>query len=432
MIHPSGYRREPPVERTVFCKKNCTAAAILLISLLLFLFCACSAGENSGTFSDGDSGDAAASSSPSSEKRTPALSENNLPEDREISSSLFFIEDLPLDYAECFRISLYSDGSSLISICDGTRFLLQPEGTPEPEDLDPDITVLAGPVDRIYLAASACMDMFVKTGALDSISLSGTDADRWYISEARDAMKKGSILYAGKYSAPDFELILSSGCRLAIENTMILHSPEVREQLIRTGIPVLIDHSSYESSPLGRTEWVKLYGVLTGHEKEACEAFEVQKQACAEAVSDEKNNRSMAFFSINSSGGVTVRKSTDYVPSMIRLAGGVYLPEDLSDGSIRSTSTLQMEDFCRRARHADCLVYNSTIEGGLTSIEELLARAPAMKNFQAVKKGQVWCTAENLYQDSMETGIIISDLHRILTDPDTADSELRYFYRLKG
>ena len=140
----------------------------------------------------------------------------------------------------------------------------------------------------------------------------------------------------------------------------------------------------------------------------------------------------MAFFSINSSGGVTVRKSTDYVPSMIRLAGGCYLPDDLSDGSIRSTSTLQMEDFCQRARDADCLIYNSTIEGAITSTDELLDRAPAMKNFRAVKKGRVWCTAQDLYQDSMETGTIISDLHRILTDPDTADNELQYFYRLKA
>lgn len=430
MTYPSDYRPAPPVEKTVFCKKKYTAAAILLISLLLFLCCACSTGGDSGIVPDRDSGDTAASSS--SEKRTPALSENKLPEDREISPSLVFKEDLPLDYAECFRISLYSDGFYLISICDGSRFLLQPGDTPEPEDLDPDITVLSGPVDRIYLAASACMDMFVKTGALGSISLSGTDTDKWYISEARDAMKTGSILYAGKYNAPDYELILSSGCRLAVENTMILHTPEVREQLIRTGIPVLIDHSSYETSPLGRTEWVKLYGILTGHEKEALEAFEAQKQACAEAVSDEKNNRTMAFFSINSSGGVTVRKSTDYVPSMIRLAGGCYLPDDLSDGSIRSTSTLQMEDFCQRARDADCLIYNSTIEGAITSTDELLDRAPAMKNFRAVKKGRVWCTAQDLYQDSMETGTIISDLHRILTDPDAADNELQYFYRLKA
>ena len=50
----------------------------------------------------------------------------------------------------------------------------------------------------------------------------------------KQAMEEGKIAYAGKYSAPDYEQILAAGCRLAIENTMILHTPEVKEQGQRT------------------------------------------------------------------------------------------------------------------------------------------------------------------------------------------------------
>lgn len=35
------------------------------------------------------------------------------------------------------------------------------------------------------------------------------------------------MIYAGKYSKPDYELLVSEGCDLAIENRMITHSPEV-------------------------------------------------------------------------------------------------------------------------------------------------------------------------------------------------------------
>ena len=31
------------------------------------------------------------------------------------------------------------------------------------------------------------------------------------------------MIYAGKYNAPDYELILDEGCGLAIESTMIHH-----------------------------------------------------------------------------------------------------------------------------------------------------------------------------------------------------------------
>ena len=57
---------------------------------------------------------------------------------------------------------------------------------------------------------------------------------------------------------------VEQNCGLAIENTMISHTPEVKEQLEKFGIHVLVDYSSYEPEPLGRTEWVKLYGLLTG------------------------------------------------------------------------------------------------------------------------------------------------------------------------
>lgn len=87
-------------------------------------------------------------------------------------------------------------------------------------------------------------------------------------------MQSGDILYAGKYSAPDYELILDENCDIAIESTMIYHSPEIKEQLESFGIPVLIERSSYEAHPLGRLEWIKLYGLLLGKEDEAESFFQ--------------------------------------------------------------------------------------------------------------------------------------------------------------
>lgn len=38
-------------------------------------------------------------------------------------------------------------------------------------------------------------------------------------------MKNGDIEYAGKYSAPDYEAIFDADCDLAVESTMIYHTP---------------------------------------------------------------------------------------------------------------------------------------------------------------------------------------------------------------
>ena len=107
-------------------------------------------------------------------------------------------------------------------------------------------------------------------------------------------MENGSILYAGKYSEPDYERIVSEGCGLAIENTMILHSPEVKEKLESFGIPVLVDHSSYEAHPLGRTEWIRLYGVLTGKEKRRKRHLQSRKRLCSELQKKVRMRRTQA------------------------------------------------------------------------------------------------------------------------------------------
>ena len=288
------------------------------------------------------------------------VAEASLPQPGEaISASLAWKSRMELAYATQFAVDTYEDADGMqyeaVSVADGSRFLLIPEGGKVPEDLPDSIQVLKRPVKQIYLVATATMDMFRMLGALPDIRFSGTDASGWYIPEAKEAMENGSILYAGKYSEPDYERIVSEGCGLAIENTMILHSPEVKEKLESFGIPVLVDHSSYEAHPLGRTEWIRLYGVLTGKEKEAEAAFAKQEaalQRVTEEGSDAENaggsvkteqtaqaeKPSAAFFYITNQGSVNVRRSSDYIPKMIELAdayialpGGPGTLDELSD-----------------------------------------------------------------------------------------------------
>ena len=217
--------------------------------------------------------------------------QSGIPVQQEISSMLEYEDRMELDYAKEFAIDEYKDGYRLISISDGSRFLVVPEGKEAPDDLEADIMVLNQPVDHIYLAATAVMDMITSIDALDAIRLSGTKSSGWYIEEAKEAMEEGSILYAGKYSAPDYERIVSEGCRLAIENTMINHAPEVREKLEKFGIPVFLDYSSYETHPLGRVEWVKLYGVLLGKEEQAERVFDGEETAFEDAICGEPTGK---------------------------------------------------------------------------------------------------------------------------------------------
>ena len=279
------------------------------------------------------------------------------------------------------------------------------------------ITVLQAPLDNLYVAATSSMALFDAAGAISQVKLTGTDAKGWYIDAPRQALENGSMVYAGKYSAPDYELLTVSGCDLAVESMMILHTPEVKEKLEELGIPVFIDTSSSETHPMGRTEWVRLYGILTGHEKEADEFFEKQIEIFAESDSYTDTGKTTAFFSITSNGNVIVRAADDYIPKMISLAGGHYIFTDLTKGTGNSASVrLSMEDFYNTAKDADYLIYNATIEKPVGSIRELCSKFALLSEFKAVQEGHVWQVRSSLYQSPDIAARMITDLRRMLTE----------------
>lgn len=337
---------------------------------------------------------------------------------------------LPLEYAQNFSVDYYEGGYTLLTThMDGERFLVVPEGKKAPEGLEEEISVIRRPVENLYLVSSSVMDIFAELDGLGSISFSGQEEDGWYIEEARNAMAAGDIVYAGKYNRPDYELLVSGNCSLAIENMMISHSPEVAEKLESFGIPVIVEGSSYESHPLGRVEWVKFFGALLGKEEEAEEIFTRQTDILERVSSEKQSGKTVAFFYITSNGLVQVRCSTDYVPKMIELSGGTYVFENLGDPETRrSTMNMQMEEFYKGAKDADYIIYNSSIDGGVSNVDELLEKCPLLADFKAVQEGNVWCTEQNLFQSTMGLGDMILDIHAVLTEE--SPENLTFLHRL--
>lgn len=330
-------------------------------------------------------------------------------------------------YATEFNVDYYEGGYALIEVIDSASYLVVPEGMPVPEGLDRSIRVLQQPLDRIYLQATSGMALIDRLDALDSIRLVGTRQNGWYVDNAVQAMEDGKILFSGSYSEPDYELMINEGCDLAIESTMILHTPKVQEMIELLGIPVFIEHASYENHPLGRTEWIKVYGVLLDKEEEAEAFFNSQASVIDEFAGIENTGKTVAFFYIASDGSVNVRASSDYVPAMIEIAGGNYIFEDISEpGSKRSAVGLTMEEFYNAAVNADYLVYNATIDDPIYAIDELIAKDSLFADFKAVQNGNVWCTGKYLFQATDIMGSLIVDFNHMLTGQD----DMTFLYKL--
>lgn len=331
------------------------------------------------------------------------------------------------DYAGCFKIHRYEGEYVVISIDDGRNYLIIPRDKKEPENLSPDIISLKEP-QRIYLAASGAMCHFDSLDALDRIIMSGTKKDDWYIDSAKKAMEEGKIIYSGKYNSPDYEQIVKKDVDLAIENTMILHVPKVQEQLEKLGIPVFIDRSSYETEPLGRCEWIKVYGVITGKEDVADNAFLQQKRYFTDLDLSSVEKKKVAVFSLNSNHQIVTRKADDYFAKMITMAGGEYLSPKGSEENAVSSTTISIEAFYEYAVDADILIYNATIENIPKSLDELKMADAIFPELKAVREKEVWYTEKSLYQSTDKSGTIIENLYEIIAE---GKEDAGFFRKLK-
>lgn len=342
---------------------------------------------------------------------------------------LTYEKSVTFDYARCLAIDQYEGGYSLVDVFDDAKYLVVPEGGSVPKELDDSIQIIQLPLQHIYLGATAVMSLFDAIDALDHVSMTALKESGWTVENAAKRMREGKLVYAGKYNTPDYELILAQGCELAIESTMIYHTPDVKEMLEELGVPVLVDRSSYESNPLGRTEWIKLYGVLTGKEEAANAFFEKQKESVAELENYSSTGKVAAFFYLTTDGKVVVRSSTDYVPSMIKMAGGVYAFDGVVDEDGKTSVSMTMESFYEKARDADYIIYNASIDSSVKTIEDLIKKDEVLKEFKAIKNGACYTTGSSMYQRTDVIANMILDFHKVFTGQDT--DQLEFLEKMK-
>lgn len=387
-------------------------------------------GADDGEVANGEATSAAQTSG--SDGDNPASAERPSWSNPEVGGNLVHTGSLDLAWATGFTVDLYEGDRALACIADGTRYLFVPAGD-APQGIAEDVTVLERPLSNIYLASSSTLCLFAALGAVNCVSHVSVTQETCTVEAFTQAIASGDIVYGGKYSAPDYEAFLNGGCRLAVENTMIYHTPEVREKLMQLGVPVIVEQSSLESAPLGRLEWIMLWGAMLDKVSAAQEVLDRQAQLIADVearVAAKPLDCTVAFFYINANGAAVVRKPGDYVAKMIAMAGGTYAFAQLAgaDENRSSSTTLEMEAFYAQAKDADVIIYNSTVAGRLKGLDELVALNPLLADFKAVKNCRAWCCEQNVYQQMTATGEVVADLHEAIADTDR--DELTFFFRL--
>ena len=181
---------------------------------------------------------------------------------------------MPMEYAKYLDIRDCGDYSvaDIINPWDTSRLLhryvLVPSDTPVPEGL-PEGTLIRTPIDHIIVYSSVHASIIDALGGSDRIT--GVCEPEYMTSDAiRKGIASGTIIDCGNSVSPNIERIADAGGKVIIASPFANSGYGAAGKL---GIPIVEAADYMEDLPLGRTEWIRLFGALLGCREKADSLF---------------------------------------------------------------------------------------------------------------------------------------------------------------
>lgn len=354
-------------------------------------------------------------------------------------AELFSIEHLKDENEKAYsKIEVFDKEKKL-----DTSWLLLPEGVDKVSGAPAGVNIMTfRDRQNIMVSSASTMALINAMDALSKVPMTTADTT-WRIQEIKDAIDKGTVKEVGKYSKPDYEQIIAIGAEkhvtFAVFSTMLDSVPDVYDQLTKTcNLRIMRDQSSYESHPLGRTEWIKIYGEIFGMRDKSDAVFNGQVKILNETTSkinvpDAERKTVLIFYTTSTKDTFYVRNAADYVTELVNLGGGKQVAE-IGPGKSGNTKMTQ-ESFIQECSQADYVLYNWTSGASGVKDESLQGLIDArlgdwFKDFKAYKEGNVWRTSNDFYQKMDKMGEMVADIYKMLYGENVSDT-LTYVNRLK-
>lgn len=354
-------------------------------------------------------------------------------------AELFSIEHLKDENEKAYsKIEVFDKEKKL-----DTSWLLLPEGVDKVSGAPAGVNIMTfRDRQNIMVSSASTMALINAMDALSKVPMTTADTT-WRIQEIKDAIDKGTVKEVGKYSKPDYEQIIAVGAEkhvtFAVFSTMLDSVPDVYDQLTKTcNLRIMRDQSSYESHPLGRTEWIKIYGEIFDMRDKSDAVFNGQVEILNETTSkinvpEAERKTVLIFYTTSAKDTFYVRNAADYVTELVNLGGGKQVAE-IGPGKSGNTKMTQ-ESFIEKCSQADYVLYNWTSGASGVKDESLQGLIDArlgdwFKDFKAYKEGNVWRTSNDFYQKMDKMGEMVADIYKMLYGENVSDT-LTYVNRLK-
>lgn len=207
-----------------------------------------------------------------------------------------------------------------------------------------------------------------------------------YISspKTRKQIDKGKVKNIGQNERLNVEQLIDLNPAAIVTFGMDNNNPMI-DNLQKSGLKVLIQADWMEQSPLGKAEWIKLYGVLFGKEKEANNLFNTVAQNYLDAkklVANKKAGPTVLYGSMYQDQWF-VAKGSSWVAQFMKDAKGDYLwGETTGTGSL----PLSFEQIFQKGKSANYWIAT----GSFTSLAAMKSSNPHYSQFEAFIKKNVY------------------------------------------
>ncbi|OIV43957.1 ABC transporter substrate-binding protein [Flavobacterium johnsoniae] len=207
-----------------------------------------------------------------------------------------------------------------------------------------------------------------------------------YISseKTRALIDKGSVKNVGQNEKLNIEQLIELSPNLIVTFGVDNNNPML-DNLKKSGLNVLIQGDWMEQSPLGKAEWIKLYGALFGKEEKAKELFDkiVQSYDQAKKLAAEKTISSTVLYGSMYEDVWYVAKGNSWVAEFMKDAHANYLWADLKG---TGSEGLSFEKVLDKAKTANVWIAS----GSFKSLDELQKANPHYNEFDAFKNKTVY------------------------------------------
>jgi iron complex transport system substrate-binding protein len=300
---------------------------------------------------------------------------------------------------------------------------------------DDTLKIIHVPIKKIICTSTTHIAMIAALG--EEASIAGISGAKYIYNESvAGRIRNGLIPEIGYDAGIDNELILKIAPDLLIMYGIGGEGEGYTAKLREMGIKVMFDADYLENDPLGKAEWIKLFGALYCKENISDSIFKsisVSYEQLKEQIAGKIKNRPSVLLGLPFKDTWYISPGNSYISRLIYDAGGRYLWSDVESSMSMPYS---LENVYLKSFKAEFWLNT----GNVNSKSEIAAFDPRLSDIESFKNGYLFNNNKRISpgggNDYWESGtinpqVILRDIACILHPELFEDHNLVYYRKVE-